>query len=179
MGHKDDWSPSFRMEIPAGDDRERSVCTRCGFIDYRNPRIVVGSVATDENGRILLCQRAIEPRKGFWTLPAGYLETGESAEEGARREAREEAGAKLDIDRLLAVYSLTRISQIQLMYRARLTSPATIAPGPESIELRLVTFEDIPWPELAFPSVSWALRQWHATRDEAAFPVFGNPLEGL
>lgn len=179
MGITDDWSPSFRSEIPAGDDRERSICTRCGFIDYLNPRIVMGSVATDDQGRILLCKRAIEPRKGWWTLPAGYLETGESAEVGARREAWEEAGAKLELDRLLAIYSIERISQVQLMYRARLTNPDTIAPGPESEALKLVAFEDIPWAELAFPSVTWALRDWHATKDQADFAVRSNPAEGL
>lgn len=179
MGITDDRTPSFRVEIPPGDDRERSVCTRCGFVDYRNPRIVVGSVATDDQGRLLLCKRAIEPRKGWWTLPAGYMELGESAEVGARREAREEAGAILELDRLLAVYSIERIGQVQLMYRARLTNPDTIAPGPESEELKLVSFEDIPWPELAFPTVAWALRHWHETRDRDDFPVFSNPLQGL
>ncbi|RFB05352.1 NUDIX hydrolase [Parvularcula marina] len=179
LAHKEDLSPSFRLEIPSGDDRERSVCTRCSFIDYRNPRIVVGSVATDDSGRILLCQRAIEPRKSWWTLPAGYLETNESAEAGARREAREEAGAKLEIDRLLAVYSLPRISQVQLMYRARLTNPDTIAAGPESEDLMLVSFEDIPWPDLAFPSVSWALRDWRAVEGQADFAVRSNPADGL
>jgi len=179
LAHKEDLSPSFRLEIPSGDDRERSVCTRCSFIDYRNPRIVVGSVATDDSGRILLCQRAIEPRKGWWTLPAGYLETNESAEAGARREAREEAGAKLAIDRLLAVYSLPRISQVQLMYRARLTNPDTIAAGPESEDLMLVAFEDIPWPDLAFPSVSWALKDWLAVEGQADFAVRSNPADGL
>lgn len=179
MGITDDLSPSFRLEVPPDDDRERSVCTRCGFIDYRNPRIVVGSVATDDQDRILLCKRAIEPRKGYWTLPAGYMETGESAEAGARREAREEAGAILEIDRLLAIYSLERISQVQLMYRAHLANPDAIAPGPESEELTLVKFEDLPWPDLAFPTVGLALRNWHEVRGRTDFAVFGNPAEGL
>ncbi|MEM9233492.1 MAG: NUDIX hydrolase [Pseudomonadota bacterium] len=165
--------------MPTGDDRERSVCTRCGFVDYLNPRIVVGSVATDDQDRILLCKRAIEPRKGWWTLPAGYLETGESTEVGARREAWEEAGARLELDRLLAIYSIERISQVQLMYRARLTNPETIAPGPESEELQLVAFEDVPWTELAFPTVSWALKDWHATKSQADFAVHSNPVEGI
>lgn len=179
MGNTDDWSPSFRPEIPSGDDRERLVCTRCGFVDYRNPRIVVGSVATDNQDRLLLCRRAIEPRKGWWTLPAGYMETGEAPEAGARREAREEAGAELEIDRLLAIYSLERISQVQLIYRARLTNPEDIAPGPESLELKLVTYEDVPWPELAFPTVSFALKQWAEVRGRDDYPVFSNPEQGL
>lgn len=179
MSNTDNLSPSFRTQVPAGDDKERSVCTRCGYIDYRNPRVVVGSVATDDQGRLLLCKRAIEPRRGYWTLPAGFLETGESAEEGARREAREEAGAVLEIDRLLAIYSIERISQIQLMYRARLANPETIAAGPESEAIRLVTFDEIPWADLAFPSVNWALRQWKEVRGRADFAVFQDPPEGL
>ena len=116
---------------------------------------MVGTVATWKD-KILLCRRAIEPRKGFWTLPAGYLELHETAEEGARREAMEEAGAELEIDQLLAVYSIPRLSQIQLMYRARLKSP-DVAPGLETAELDLFHWDDIPWQEIAFPSVHWAL----------------------
>src|SRR3990170_2498716 len=112
----------FVREIPDGDDRPRLVCGTCGFIQYDNPMIVVGSVATWE-GRILLCRRAIHPRRGFWTLPAGYLELHESAADGAVREAWEEARARLRIDQLLAVYSIPRISQIQLIFRARLLTP--------------------------------------------------------
>ncbi len=179
MKDTDNLSPSFRVGVPEGDDRERSICTRCGFVDYVNPKIVVGSVATDDQGRILLCRRAIEPRKGWWTLPAGYLETGEGTEEGAQREAREEAGAVLTIDTLLAVYSIVRISQVQLIYRARLDNPDTIAPGPESQELQLVAYEDIPWTELAFPSVAWALKDWHDVRDETIFAPRQTPQGGL
>src|SRR5690606_12096122 len=108
----------FRRTVPPGDDRERHVCADCGWIHYVNPRIVVGSVCTYE-GRFLLCRRDIEPRRGYWTLPAGFLEEGESAEAGAAREALEEANARLAIDALLGVYSIPRISQVQLMYRAR------------------------------------------------------------
>ena len=165
--------PSFDRRVPEGDDRARLVCRDCGFVDYENPKVVVGSVAAWD-GRILLCRRAIEPRRGFWTLPAGYLELNETAPEGARREAWEEARAKLEIDQLLAVYSIPRISQIQLIYRARLTSPA-VAPGPESLELDLFTWEAIPWDDLAFPSVHWALRDHHALRGEAVFAPRGNP----
>ena len=139
----------------------------------------MGSVASDDQGKLLLCRRAIEPRKGFWTLPAGFLETGESPEAGAKREALEEAGAILELDRLLAIYSVERISQVQLMYRARLTNPDTIAPGMESLELKLVTFEEIPWTELAFPSVNWALRQWYDTRLDQDYAVHTNPVEGI
>jgi ADP-ribose pyrophosphatase YjhB (NUDIX family) len=170
-------SPAFFVNRPEGDDRERAVCAHCGFVDYVNPKIVIGSVVVADR-MILLCRRAIEPRRGFWTLPAGYLELGESAEEGARREAREEAGAEIEIDRLLAVYSIPRISQIQLIYRARLAQLG-IAPGPESLEARLFRWEDIPWPDIAFPSVGWALRQHRESDGLAAFAPFSNPVEGL
>jgi ADP-ribose pyrophosphatase YjhB (NUDIX family) len=179
MQDTDNWSPSFQLKIPDGEDRERSVCTRCGFIDYQNPRVVVGSVATDDQGRILLCKRAIAPRTGWWTLPAGYLEMGEGPLSGARREAHEEAEADLQIDCLLGIYSIVRISQIQLIYRASLLNPKDVRPGPESEEVALVPYEDIPWTDLAFPSVVWALRDWHDTRDQAGFPPRSNPPEGL
>jgi ADP-ribose pyrophosphatase YjhB (NUDIX family) len=171
--------PSFSRRVPPGDDRERSVCDRCGFVAYENPKIVAGSVATAPDGRILLCRRAIEPRRGWWTLPAGYMEMGESVEEAARREAREEAGADLRLDRILAVYSVPRIGQVQVMFRAELLNPDGIAPGPESEALRLVPYEELPWDELAFPTVVWALRDWKAVRGRPDFAPFGNPVEGV
>jgi ADP-ribose pyrophosphatase YjhB (NUDIX family) len=165
--------PSFSTRIPEGDERERRSCDHCGFVVYENPKIVVGSVVRHE-GRILLCRRAIEPRAGFWTIPAGYMELGETPEEGAMREAREEAGAALSIQRLLALYSVPRISQVQLIFRATLADPA-IAAGPESLEVKLVAPEDIPWDDLAFPSVHWALNH-DAEAQAGAPPVpFGNP----
>lgn len=179
MSHTNDTPPSFHRIVPDGDTMERSVCTRCGFVDYVNPKVVVGSVATDIQGKILLCRRAIEPRKGWWTLPAGYLECGESVEDGARREAREEAGADLRIARVLAVYSINRISQVQIMFEASLLNPESIAPGPESLELAMVAFEDIPWSELAFPSVAWALRDWRETAATGDLRPRSNPVDGL
>lgn len=175
----DQQAPSFERRVPPGDDHERSVCTRCGYVAYQNPKIVTGSVASTDDGLILLCKRAIEPRAGYWTLPAGYMELGESVEEAARREAREEAGADLAVERVLALYSVPRIGQVQVMFRARLTNPGTIAPGVESEALDLVAYEDLPWDELAFPTVVWALRDWHSVRDRDDFPPFGNPVEGL
>lgn len=175
----DNQAQNFVKTVPEGDDRERRVCTRCGFIDYENPKIVTGSVATDDSGRILLCKRAIEPRLGFWTLPAGYMELGETVEQGARREAWEEARAELSIDQVLAVYSIPRISQVQIMFRARLDNPDAIAPGPESQEVMLVSWEDIPWTELAFPSVYWALNQHREVIGQAQFPPFSNPDDGV
>ncbi|MEX1251266.1 MAG: NUDIX hydrolase [Hyphomonas sp.] len=160
------------MAVPEGDDRVRRICNRCNFVDYVNPKIVTGSVVT-QGDLLLLCKRAIEPRMGFWTLPAGFMEEGESVEDGARREAREEACADIEIDRLLAVYSVSRIAQVQIMFRARLMSD--IAPGPESLEVKLVHWKDIPWSELAFPTVVWALTHFAQTRDKDAFAPFSNP----
>lgn len=162
----------FRLAIPEGDDRVRRICARCNFIDYVNPKIVAGSVVT-KGDLILLCRRAIEPRKGFWTLPAGFMEEGESVEEAAMREAREEACADIHINRLLAVYSVPRIAQVQIMFRAELVSD--VAPGPESLEVKLVPWKDIPWSQLAFPTVVWALTHFAETRHADVFAPFSNP----
>ena len=163
----------FISTVPQGDDRARLVCVDCGFIRYDNPKIVVGSVATWDE-RILLCRRAIEPRKGYWTLPAGYLELHETAAEGALREAWEEARARLELDQLLAVYSIPRISQIQLIYRARLAS-ADVEPGPETAETGLFLWHEIPWHDIAFPSVHWALNHFDEMRETAVFAPRSNP----
>jgi ADP-ribose pyrophosphatase YjhB (NUDIX family) len=135
----------IHREIPAGDNRERLVCHDCGYIAYENPKVVVGSVVT-HGDRYLLCKRAIEPRHGFWTIPAGFMEQHETVEDGARREAREEACCELEMDGLLAVYSVPRISQVQLLFRARLRDEA-FAPGSESLEVKLFRWEEIPWAE--------------------------------
>src|SRR3984885_10658745 len=163
----------FERRVPEGDTTERFVCGQCAYVHYSNPKIVVGSVVVADN-RILLCRRAIEPRKGLWTLPAGFLEEHETPEAGARREAREEACAEIVIDALLAVYSVPHISQEQLLYRATLESPK-FAAGPESLEVALFAWGDIPWAELAFPSVKWALGHFRATRHLAIFAPFSNP----
>lgn len=163
----------FVSQVPEGDDKPRLVCDDCGWIHYINPKIVVGAVVAHE-GRILLCRRAIEPRLGFWTLPAGFMEERETSEAGAAREAMEEAGAQIAIDGLLAVYNIPRISQVQLIYRARLADPH-ISAGPESLEVSLFDWEDIPWTELAFPTVQWALRHWHESRDRTDFATYSNP----
>jgi ADP-ribose pyrophosphatase YjhB (NUDIX family) len=166
-------SPRFVRRVPDGDTAERYVCDACGHVQYTNPKIVVGSVVTHRN-RILLCRRAIEPRKGLWTLPAGYLEENETPEEGARREAREEAQCDIVLEGLLAVYSIPRLSQVQLMYRARLDTEQFGA-GAESLEVKLFHWDDIPWTEIAFPSVHWALQHWRESRDDKVFAPFTNP----
>ena len=168
--------PEFQRQVPGGDTRERDVCSRCGFIDYQNPKIVVGSVV-GHAGRVLLCRRAIEPRRGFWTLPAGYLELGETAEAGAAREAQEEAEAEIAIEGVLAVFSISRIGQVQIIYRAGFADPAAprFAAGPESEAVALFGWDEIPWADLAFPSVRWALDAWRAAEGLPLGAPAGNP----
>ena len=166
------FSQEFKLKIPDGDDRIRRVCSHCRFVDYINPKIIAASVVT-KGSKILLCRRAIDPRKGFWTLPAGFMEQGETVEEAARREAREEANAEIRIDRMLAVYSVPRISQVQIMFRAELVSD--ISPGPESLEVELFDWRDIPWSNLAFPTVLWGLTHYAETRSKTVFAPFSNP----
>lgn len=171
----------FVRRIPEGDNRERLICPDCGHIAYDNPKIVVGSVVA-AGDRALLCRRAIEPRRGFWTLPAGYLEHGETIEEGAKREALEEACARIDIEGILAVYSVSRIGQVQIMFRAafaEIDDPAgpAFAAGPESLDVGLFAWESIPWDQIAFPTVRWALRSWHAGRHASLHQPSGNPAE--
>ena len=165
--------PEFVRTVPAGDTSERQVCTTCGYVVYENPKVVVGSVVAEE-GSVLLCRRAIEPRSGYWTLPAGYLELNETTAEGARREAMEEAGADIALDGILAIYDVARIGQVQVMYRARFAAPG-IAAGEESLEVRMFAWDDIPWDSIAFPTVHWALHAW---RDAGPGPLgapAGNP----
>jgi ADP-ribose pyrophosphatase YjhB (NUDIX family) len=168
--------PDFIRQIPDGDNRERAVCRSCGHIAYENPKIVVGSVVVHEN-RVLLCRRAIEPGRGYWTLPAGYLEMGETAEAGAIREALEEAEAHITLDGILAVFSISRIGQVQLIYRARFAADPVFGPGPESMETGLFAWADIPWDEIAFPSVRWSLDTWRANAVGPLGPPAGNPAE--
>ena len=164
--------PSQRT-IPEGDERERLVCVECGFVLYDNPKIVVGSVAR-WGDKILMCRRAINPRRGFWTLPAGYLELNESTRAGAEREAWEEARAKLAIETLLAIYAIPRLSQVQLIYRARLIDE-NVAAGPESLEVGLFGWDEIPWDEIAFPSVRWALGHEKEVQASGDLTPRGNP----
>jgi ADP-ribose pyrophosphatase YjhB (NUDIX family) len=166
--------PTLRT-VPEGDNRERLVCVDCGFVQYDNPKIVVGAVVLWQ-GQVLLCKRAIEPRIGYWTLPAGYLELGESPIEGAAREVREEACAEIAIDALLAVYSVPRISQVQLIYRAALAA-LNFGPSPESLEVALFDWDAIPWDQLAFPTVAWALAAWRRVGDAAVFAPDVNPAD--
>ena len=155
----------------------RSVCDHCAHIVYENPKIVVGSVVLHD-GKVLLCRRAIEPRKGYWTVPAGYMELNETPEEGAIREAREEANATLSLGGLLAIYTIKHLSQVQMIYRASLASPEFSA-GPESLDVQLFSFDDIPWGDIAFPTVHWMLADIQKVlAGETSLP-FGNPAGAI
>ena len=166
---------AFSKRVPDGDAISRNICDHCGLINYENPKIVSGVVAVWQD-RILMCRRAIEPRLGFWTLPAGFMETNETIAEGAAREARAEACAEVEINALIGVYNVARISQVQIFYRAKLVSD-DIAVGPESAEVELFAWDDIPWDNLAFPSVYWALQHYRETKDRDSFVPFSEPAD--
>jgi ADP-ribose pyrophosphatase YjhB (NUDIX family) len=152
--------------VPAGDVHLRDVCTVCGAIHYENPRVVVGCVPEWE-GRVLLCRRAIEPRKGYWTAPAGFLEIGESLHAAAARETEEEALARVEIGTLLSVVNVLGAAQVHVMFRARMLSGAHGA-GVESLETALLPEEDVPWQDIAFRSVRFALERYFADRRSGA-----------
>lgn len=157
--------PPFERRAVPGDTQERAVCTQCGYVAYENPKVVVGSVVAHA-GEVLMCRRAIEPRRGYWTLPAGYLELGETCEEGAMREAAEEAGARIELDGVLALFSISRIGQVQVIYRARFAGGLPrFEAGVESLDVRLFGWEAIPWEDIAFPSVHWSLNAWQRVGD--------------
>lgn len=149
--------------IPQGDDRPRAVCPRCGAIHYENPRTVVGCIV-EHGERLLLCRRAIEPRRGDWTVPAGFLELDEGTSEGAARETWEEARARVDVYAPYATFDLPIIGQVYTLFRARLDAPEFEA-GPESLEVELFDLDAIPWGELAFPVVHHALELYVADRE--------------
>ena len=150
------------QRIPSGDNRPRYACDTCQVIHYQNPKIVVGCIPEWE-GRILLCRRAIEPRYGLWTLPAGFMENGETTTKAAARETQEEANAQVEIGKLFSLYSLPHIDQIYLIFHARLLS-ADYSPGIESLETRLFDETDIPWETLAFTVVRRTLENYFDDR---------------
>lgn len=157
------------LSIPPGDNRPRHVCPACGVIHYQNPKIVAGCIP-EWQGRILLCRRAIEPRYGLWTLPAGFMENSESAVTAAAREALEEANAVVDHLILYGLYSLLHVSQVYLMFRGQLRD-GYASPGTESLETRLYAEDEIPWDQLAFTVVHETLRQYFAERRAGAFTL--------
>ncbi|MBS1200079.1 MAG: ADP-ribose pyrophosphatase [Proteobacteria bacterium] len=146
------------LRVPPGDHLVRHVCAACSSIHYHNPKIIVGCVP-EHDGRILLCRRAIEPRQGFWTIPAGFMENDETMQEGAARESWEEALARVEVGSLLAVVHVLHAQQVHVMFRARLARPE-FGIGPESLEVGLFEPAQIPWAELAFPSARFALERY-------------------
>ncbi|MGE5171451.1 MAG: NUDIX hydrolase [Rudaea sp.] len=149
-------SPEIALRVPAGDTLPREVCDACGTIHYQNPKVVVGCLPEWE-GRVLLCKRAIEPRLGLWTLPAGFLENGETLANGALRETLEEAHAHVAVGELYTVISLPMINQVYMMFRARLLD-LDFGPGSESLDVRLFDESEIPWEALAFRTIARTLR---------------------
>lgn len=165
---------SFR--VPDGDSLPRHVCDRCGVIHYRNPKLVVGSLPVWED-RVLLCRRAIEPRYGKWTLPAGFMENGETLADAAARETQEEACARVELDGLYTVISVPHISQVHAVFRARLLD-LDFAPGVETLEVALFREEDIPWQEIAFRTIAMTLRHFFEDRRQGGFGFHSSAIEG-
>lgn len=155
--------------IPEGDDRPRYCCDHCDIIHYQNPRIIVGIIPTVSD-QVLLCRRAIEPRKGFWTVPAGFMENGETTLEGAVRETWEEARARVQSVTLYRLFDLPYINQVYIFYRAELSDNEFEA-GPESLEVSLFSEQDVPWSEIAFPVVTESLREFFNDRLTGDYPV--------
>lgn len=158
---------SVAHTIPNGDNRHRFVCVSCETIHYQNPRIIAGCLPFFED-KVLLCRRSIEPRAGYWTLPAGFLENGETTAEGALRETSEEANARAEIMDLYTLFSLPHISQVYMFYRARLTD-LDFSPGEESLETRLFEEHEIPWDQLAFPVINETLKHYFADLPDQSF----------
>jgi ADP-ribose pyrophosphatase YjhB (NUDIX family) len=154
---------------PPDDNRERAICQVCGTIHYENPLNVVGTLPV-WNDKVLLCRRNIEPRKGFWTLPAGFMELGETTEEGAIRETVEEAGARIDLRGLFTVLNVVQVGQVHFFYRADLRD-TDFAPGPETIEAQLFREDEIPWGELAFRTVRETLKRYFEDRRSGQYGV--------
>jgi len=153
--------------VPPGDNRLRDLCQQCGAIHYQNPRMVVGCLPVWQ-GQVLLCLRAIEPRRNTWTLPAGFMELAESAQQGAVRETEEEAGAQVRLRNLYTVIDIPQADQVHLYFLADVLSPV-LDPGPESLDARFFALDDIPWDTLSFRSVDMTLRHYIADTHEADF----------
>lgn len=160
---------NIRWEVPSGDNRPRHVCGNCNEIFYQNPKIVVGCIPEWED-TVLLCRRAIEPRHGYWTLPAGFMENGETTQEAAERETLEEANARVELLGLYTVMNIPHTSQVYMMFRSRLLD-LEFGPGTESLECKLFREDEIPWQELAFPTIVHTLKLFFEERRQARFGV--------
>jgi ADP-ribose pyrophosphatase YjhB (NUDIX family) len=162
--------------VPPGDTLPRWVCDQCGEIHYQNPKLIVGTVPEHE-GRILLCRRAIEPRYGYWTLPAGFMENDETTGQAALRETLEESGANVELGAPFTMISVPRVNQVHLYYRARVRD-LDFKPGEETLEVSLFEEARIPWREIAFRTVGTTLRHWFADRTKGAFGFHAEDLLG-
>jgi ADP-ribose pyrophosphatase YjhB (NUDIX family) len=160
--------------VPPGDTLPRWVCDQCGEVHYQNPRMVVGTVPEHE-GRLLLCRRAIEPRYGYWTLPAGFLENSETVAQGAQRETMEEAGAHIEIGAAFSMISVPYVNQVHFFYRARLLD-LEFKPGEETLEVALLEEARIPWKDIAFRTVALTLKLWFADRAKQSFGFHAEDL---
>jgi ADP-ribose pyrophosphatase YjhB (NUDIX family) len=165
------------LRIPEGDDRERFVCVSCQAIHYINPRVIVGCLPEHE-GKVLLCLRAIEPRRDYWTLPAGFMENGETSQQGAARETWEEAHARATDLELYRIFDVPHISQVYMFYRCHIRD-GEYGAGPESLESHLFEEQDIPWDRIAFPVVRQALEEYFSDRREGRFPVRVSAIERM
>ena len=163
--------------VPPGDNLQRWVCDQCGEIHYQNPRLVVGSIPEFE-GRLLLCRRAIEPRYGYWTLPAGFMENGETTAQAALRETLEEAGARVELGAPFSMISVPYVDQVHLFYRARLLAP-DFKPGEETLEVALWDEAAIPWKDIAFRTVGLTLKRWMADRRNGSFGFHAEDLSAV
>jgi ADP-ribose pyrophosphatase YjhB (NUDIX family) len=161
--------------VPDGDNRERDICDHCGAIHYQNPRVVVGTVPVWEN-RILLCRRAIEPRYDTWTLPAGFMELGETSAQGAARETLEESGARVELGELFTVIDVPQVDQVHIYYLAHALGP-DLDPGPESLDARYYDESEIPWDDLSFRTVVTTLRHFLEDRRRGVFSAHRYSLE--
>ena len=162
-------------KVPEGDTFPRFVCTECRTIHYQNPRIIAGTLPVWQD-QVLLCKRAIAPRQGYWTLPAGFLENAETIAAGAARETMEEANAQVSDLSLYSVFSLPHISQVYTFFKADLEGPS-YSSGPESLEVELFFEQDIPWDELAFPVITQTLQHYFNDRKSGVFPTHYIDLE--
>ena len=167
MNFCSDCGEKVSLRVPEGDNVPRYVCDACGTIHYQNPKMVVGCIP-EWGDKILLCRRAIEPRYGLWTLPAGFMENGETAAQGAARETLEEAGARVTIDQLYTFLNLPNINQIYVMFRGTMLD-LDFAAGTESLEVKLFSEEEIPWKELAFRTIKVTLEKYFADRKTGSF----------
>lgn len=172
-----DCGAPIEIRIPEGDSRPRAVCSRCEAIHYVNPKMVLGTIPIWKE-QVLLCRRAIEPRYGLWTLPAGFMEVGESTAEGAVRETIEEAGARIERGALFSVFDIPHVDQVHLFYLARLKD-LDFAPGPESLEVRLFHEHEIPWHQIAFRTITATLKFYFHDRRVGVMSVHTGDIRHL